>query len=218
MRHSGRQAQAWCWVPMALVLVFTGAGSAAAVDPPDGIEYDIVRYHDSLAIWLNLSRYFNEAEFRGLHDGVDYVCEVTVKLERPRRFWGNDHVAETTVMLRMAYQLLTEAYTIEAVEADTLGGRRTFLARENLMSFLQDSVLIPIAPQRDLPSNRSYRIGLTISRTALTRMNLAADGTSDGGSPIKFLFREFLKLTNYGRDDWSTTSRSFSLDEVWPFR
>ncbi|HQL25096.1 MAG TPA: hypothetical protein PKY95_11815, partial [candidate division Zixibacteria bacterium] len=65
-----------------LALILAAAAPARGADPPGGVEYDIVRADDSLAVWLNLTPFFGHPEYRSLQDGIDYACEIAIELQR----------------------------------------------------------------------------------------------------------------------------------------
>ena len=192
------------------------AVSTKAEAPPDNVEYDIVRYHDSLTIWLNLNRYLGETEFQSLREGIGYGLQWEVSLQRPRKLWGAETVTETASGLTIARRPVTEDFEILTPTPDSATARHIFLTRTDLRRYLSDSVLITLLPIDSLTPQPRYQVKLVIQRISLTSLNLAADGESPGTdtSPLKFLFRQFLTLTGYGRDEFSTTSRSFRLTEV----
>lgn len=216
MAGSSHAAVRWA-ILLLLPIAFGRAADAQSPEPPDNVEYDIVRHHDSLTVWLNLARYFDEREFRTLGEGIDYVFDISIRLTLPRKLWGSDHAASAKSQIRLSYQLAGRNFRLLFPVSDPATIERLFLDQNDVQSFLADSILIPVAPLDSLHANRSYRIDLDVSRISLTFINLAeGDLSSPESSPIKSLFREFLKITDYGRENWSTSSRSFRLIEVGP--
>lgn len=196
---------------LAVLLIAT---PATAQDPPDNVEYDIITRHDSLTVWLNLARYVGDGELQALSDGIGYACRVDLQLSHPRRLWGSTSVAATSREYILSYSLPTHNYCLAL--PDTSGPAYTFASADDLLDYLTDSVRIPICLIDSLPSGKSYRLSLDISRISLTSINLAAGNQAENPSTVKLLFREFLRLTGYGRDQWKTTSRTFRLSEVTP--
>ena len=215
-RTTGRQPKA---VPAVLLtlLMAVSAGSAAAEDVPGNIEYDIVRMNDSLAVWLNLARYFGADEFEAMADGIDYACTWSLELKRPRRFFGASKVATSEGHITLSNRLVTEDFVLHAPSSSGLETPRTFLRAADVRSFLSDSIYVRVAAIDSLDRRNHYVLKLSISCISLTSLNLATKGEGDrkDDSPLKFLFRQFLKLTGYARDEYSTTSRQFSLSEVY---
>lgn len=203
-------------VLLALILAVS-AGSAAAEDIPGNIEYDIVRKNDSLAVWLNLARYFTADEFEAMADGIDYACTWSLELKRPRRFFGANRVAASEGHITLSNRLVTEDFVLHGPNSDGVESSRTFLRAADVRSFLSDSIYVRIAAIDSLDSRNHYVLQLNVSRISLTSLNLATrdEGNRKDDSPLKFLFRQFLKLTGYARDEYSTTSRQFSLSEVY---
>ncbi len=185
-----------------------------AQDPPDNVEYDLIRHHDSLTAWLNLARYFGDPELQALSDGIGFACRIDLALSHPRKLWGSTPVATASREFLVSYNLPARSYRLTL--PDTTQPDHLFQLPDDLLTYLADSILIPICPIDSLPIGRNYRLSLDISRISLTGINLAADNQSDNPSAIRLLFREFLRLTGYGRDQWKTTSRTFRLAEITP--
>ncbi|MEW5994491.1 MAG: hypothetical protein AB1744_08860, partial [Candidatus Zixiibacteriota bacterium] len=112
-------------------------------------------------------------------------------------------------------RLVTEEFVLVA-DWQALAAQRCFLSLAALHAFLNDSVSLGIEKLCRLDRRKSYVLELDISCISLTDINLAVDGPSrdQSGSPVKYLFRQFLKLTGYGREDLSVKSRPFSLSEL----
>jgi hypothetical protein len=87
------------------------------------------------------------------------------------------------------------------------------------VGYLQDSVEITAIALDSLDQTSRYAVELSITSIVLSDLNLARREASRGesdGSPVQFLFRQFLNLTGYGSREYQTKSRSFSPDEIGP--
>jgi len=82
-----------------------------------------------------------------------------------------------------------------------------------LNHFLADSVIIPIINRDSVDSDRRYYIEITTTCISMTSLNLASLEKS-GDYPMKYLFRQFLDLTNYGRDELVVSSDLFRISEL----
>ncbi len=207
-------------IAAATSLVLLPLFAAVAVEPPDNIEYDIVRYQDSLTVWLNLSRYFGDDEFEFLANGIDYAVTCKIELNRPKKLFGTEKIEEKSATFRLSHRLATREFALSGPVGDSLRTLGTFLSPEETAAFLNDSILISLEEMDSLRSDRYYEIHIDITRISLTSLNLATTGEppDNSKSPIKYLFRQFLHITSYGRDEYSTVSRSFSLREIYSIR
>ncbi len=205
------------WPAVLLFGLLSGAWPAKA-QAPDNIEYTFARRNDSLVVWLNLARYFGDEQFEGLTDGIDYACRYEIALKRPRRIWGAEQVARVEGQVRVGYRSVTRNYTLTVFDRDSLEQSREFVAGDSLLQFLADSIWVATAAIDSLDRGAHYVMDLRISTISLTTFNLATEDEADDGpdSPVKYLFRQFLKATGYGREDYSTSSRKFSLSEIYP--
>jgi len=187
-------------------------------EPPDNIEYTFARRNDTLVAWLNLARYFGKEQISALTDGVAFACEYGITLKRPRRLWGAEQIARIRGRVRVAYRPVTRIFALSVSDADSTDTARDFATVDRALEFLEDSIWVPLAAIDSLDAGAHYVGDLSVAVISLTTFNLATEDQPDDGSnsPLKFLFRQFLKATGYGREDYSTSSRKFSLSEVYP--
>ena len=69
---------------------------------------------------------------------------------------------------------------------------------------------------KELGIRRRYVLKIKLTCISLTNFNLAADNdrSEEPGSPVKYLFAQFLRLTGFGRDEYTIETRPFSLSEI----
>ena len=198
-------------------MLLTGLGPPAEVradDTPE-VAYDIYRLDDSLAVLLDLTPLITARAVERLEDGVDLLVHCELRLEVPRRFWGTHQVAGHSFVLKVGYHPVTEEYLIES--SDEAGSEpKHFLSLAALYAHLRDSVECCLAVLDSLDSGRRHQLELKVTTVALTDLTPAAveEPEGDDGSPISFLFRQFLSLTGYGRKEYRTVSRPFALSEL----
>lgn len=202
-------------IPAVLLWVLLPLAAAAAPPAvPDNVDYTLVSKNDSLTVWIDLARYFGRAELELMSDGIDYACEMKVTLKRPRRIWGSEQIAVSSARWRLSYRLGTEDFWLTDSDTSKHGTHCFFVEADSLRAFLADSVYLPVAALADLRPDQRFVVELNIARISLTTFNLA---TTDGnGSPVRYLFHQFLKATSYGREEFSTSSRRFSTAEIKP--
>ena len=190
------------------------AATAAPPSVPDNIDYTLVSRNDSLTVWIDLGRYFGQPELELMSDVIDYACEMEVTLKRPRRIWGSEEIAVKSARWRLSYRLGTDDFLLTDSDTSTNGLRRLFVEQDSLRAFLADSIYLAVAALGELRTDQRFVVGLKIARISLTTFNLASP--EDGGSPVRYLFHQFLKATGYGREEYSTSSRRFSTAEIRP--
>jgi len=187
---------------------------ARAEDSPEMV-YDIFQRDGCLTVLLDLSPYITSRAVERLEDGVDLLIHASLKLEVPRRIWGSREVAESAFITKISYRPLTEEFLLEStVQSDTLP--RHFLSLASLYAHLRDSVECCLAEVDSLDSRSRHQVALKVTTIGLTDLNpgIVEESEEGDGSPIGYLFRQFLNLTGYGRKDYSAVSRPFSLSEL----
>jgi len=183
----------------------------------DQIEYDIFRQNDTLAAWVDFSFMLSAGNLKKLRDGIDLALEYRLTLASPRRLWGSNTIARTDDALKISYRRITEDFYITRLISEPDRELR-FISREELENYLKDSVLVSLVTIDSLDADKRFTLEIEITSITLTTLNLLSDGggADSTQSALKSLFKEFLKLTGYGRRELSVKSRPFSLDEVFP--
>ena len=180
------------------------------------IGYDIFSDSSRLTVWVDLAPFLGAAEVEQMQDGIDIILECNLTLSTPRRFFGERKVATQSRTLLISNRPVTEDYVVTIAEADS-NSAGPFISFGELHRYLRDSVEIVLTDLDSLVPHLRYALELRISTIHLTDMNLSSPrGLEEDQSepPVRFLFRQFLELTGYGRDEFSTKSRRFSLGEI----
>jgi hypothetical protein len=199
-----------------LVLVSGLLVSPVVADEPE-LTYDIYSRDGQLTIWVDLSPFIDGPTVSRLKDGIDVLIECQVSLQIPRRFFGDKQVTRKSQTTRLSYRGVTEEFRMTH-GFESKDSVITFVSLALLFQYFRDSVEIGLCPLDSLDNQERYVLGLDITTISLTDFNLAPEGDSsdEAESPLRYLFRQFLNLTDYGRNDYSTKSRPFSIDEISP--
>ena len=202
---------------LSTVLIFVILCPFARAADKDQIEYDIFRQNGNLTAWIDISFILSAGNLKKLRDGIDLALEYRLTLASPRRLWGSSTVARTNDALKISYRQITEDFYLTNLISEP-GREHRFIAREELEEYLKDSVLVGLVEIDSLDTDKRYTLEIEITSVTLTALNLLSDGggADSTQSALKSLFKEFLKLTGYGRRDLSVKSRPFSLDEIVP--
>jgi hypothetical protein len=207
MRSKTRSALLW------LALMVLGPSASQADDPE--LNFDIFIQDSCLTVWLDLAPLLNARALDRLESGVDLVLECRAALKIPRRLWGDRNVTVQASSLHLSYRKITKEYLITF--EDSLPG--ALIKAESmpvLYQFLRDSVTLRLSDLSELDPEKRYTLDLRVTSISLTDFNLAeqvgADDESD--SPLRYLFHQFLKITDYGRREYSAGSRPFALSEL----
>ncbi len=179
------------------------------------ISYDIYSRDKQLTVWVDLSPFVDASTLSRLEDGIDVLLECQVSLGIPRRFFGDTQVARRSDGRRLSYRAVTEEFVVTDLydpDKDAL----SFVSLASLFQHFRDSIEINLVSLDSLKDQERYVLTLNVTTISLTDLNLAPaeESPGDGESPLRFLFRQFLNITDYGRNEYSTKSRPFSLDEI----
>ena len=187
----------------------------AAAEDSAPFEYDIIGRDGHIAVWLNLAGFLTTVQVERLKEGIDVSLDYQLILSRPRRLWGAEQVAKTTGSVIIGYRIVTEGYFLSAAELG-FEGERHFVSLARLHQFLTDSIVVDMANFDELDPRRRYTVEVKLACIQLTSLNIASDDgfSGESSSPVKYLFRKFLRLTGFGREEYSVKSRLFSLSEV----
>jgi hypothetical protein len=196
-----------------LLALLLGAGSVEAQGT--GLAYDIFDRAGNLTAWLDLAPFLDSRSVEQLRDGIDLILDCQVSVGIPRRFFGDRRVARQTRSLLIRYRPVTEDFTLEVLD-DSSQSPRQYISLAGLHQFLHDSIEVAIASLDSLEASERYVLDVQIASISLTDINIGADRKSPEGaeSPVKYLFRRFLDVTGYGREEYEVRSRPFALSEL----
>ena len=201
-----------------LILVYLlAARPIVATDKSEPVEYDIFQREDRLSVRLNLAQYLSSRRVEQMKEGIGLAIEYRLVLSRPKRFWSAEEVAKSSNLVKIGYRIITEDFSLSAGQLG-LGDDRHFVSLARLHQFLSDSIVVDLAAYKELGIRRQYVLKIKLTCISLTNFNLAADNNSseEPGSPVKYLFTQFLRLTGFGRDEYTVETRPFSLSEISP--
>lgn len=207
------------WPRRLSVLIVAAAtiafGSPIKAQGSKEVEFDLIERNDSLAVLLDLSFLLTSAHISRLRDGIDLGIECRMTVRRPRKLFGSVKLTEQTTFCRLGFQLLTKGYQLTTAypgRSDTVS--LTSLSR--LHEYMTDSVVFTILKLDSLDRESRHVLDIEISAISLNSINLASgeDDPEADRSPLKLLFEQFLVLTDYGRETFSTSSRPFSRSEI----
>ncbi|UCC43109.1 MAG: DUF4390 domain-containing protein [Candidatus Zixiibacteriota bacterium] len=200
----------WLFGPILLLAL----GSARAQE--HHIPFDIFLENSNVTVWVDYSSLLSAEDSALLHDGIDILMTGQFKLVSPRRLFGNRLVAQEQNALHISYGPVTETYEL-LLPPESWFAPRVFAASADLRQYLRDSITVTMEGTDSLDRERRYSLQLRITTTALTDLNTTAgssEQTDAPASPIRLLFREFLRLTGYGRRVTEAKSISFSLRDL----
>jgi len=201
-----------------VVLLLLASGPARPQSGPEAdpeIYYDLFVRDSCLTVLIDLAPFLTSRAIDRLHDGIDLAVHCRADLVVPRRFWGDQLASRRERTIRLSYRKITDDYLLEPGDPPERE-RLPFSSLDDLLLFLGDSIEICVSQMRELnPANR-HAVELKITTISLTDLNLAeaTDDSRGDESPVRYMFRQFLKLTDYGRREYSAKSRSFSLSEL----
>jgi hypothetical protein len=186
-----------------------------AADETEQIEFDIFDSDGTMTVWADLSGLISSKRVSQLQEGIDLGIEYQLSLHRPRRLWGAERKAQIVGAYRIGYRLITQDYFISSLSEETSPDRH-FLTLDDLHQFLADSITFGLVALESVSKSEQYFTRLKVTCISLTSLNLADGEGSDesGASAIRWLFKGFLELTNFGREDHEVQSRPFSLSEI----
>ncbi len=197
---------------MSLVVVGFVPGPVLAQDE---VEFNIYKRDGTVAVWLNLASRVSRAQVDKIRDGIDLVIEYKLRLAVPRKLFGDRLVAERSAAIRLSYRPVTEDFTFEELlpRSDSV---RMFLSWSQLRRHLSDSVSVALTPVDQLDPQAGYTLEINLTLMSMTELSLgpASSDTAASVSPLRYLFRQFLVLTAFGKEEFSTKSRPFSLSEI----
>lgn len=201
---------------MLALLLPIGETARAQSGTSESILMDLSREDDTLVVWADASSLLKSSVISRLRDGIGLRLECRAWLRRPRRMLGSEEIAYTSKNVLLAYQVATEQYTLSIGLKDSIVDI-WFPSLARVSAYLTDSLGLPIIPLDSLSPSQRYEVKLRVTAISIAGMSLEDPEEGSGsGSPLGFLFRQFLEITGYGREDYSTKSRQFSISELTP--
>jgi len=194
------------------IMILTSTESSSAQD--QDYQFDIFQRDSFLVIHPNLSSFINSEKVSLLRDGVNYAFEYQITLLRPRRLWGAVQIEQKIEAVAIGFRLLTEEYTLTPFPIDTSSKELRFISLAKLHQYLADSIEVFLLKSDKLDKGKSYKVELKTNAIALTTLNLISSENNNNESPVKFLFRKFLDITSYGREEKTTSSVPFKLSDL----
>ncbi len=175
--------------------------------------YDLFIRDSCLTTWIDLSPLLDGQGWDRLSDGVDIALECRVELSTPRWLWSDHQVTERVRTVRLSYRKVTDDFVLDPGDSSQA---RTLIDSGKIEGYLADSVEICVQKVSAIDPEKTLKVNFKITSIFLTDLNLADKVSSDEGadSPVKYLFRRFLELTDYGRRQYSVKSRPFTLGDV----
>ncbi len=177
-------------------------------------QFDIFIYDSSIVIHPDLSSFINSEKTNLLRDGINYALEYQVTLLRPRHIWGAVQIVQKTEAFAIGYRLLTKEYSLTHFPIDTSLSDLRFSSLAKLHQYLADSIEVNLIKSDNLNNENRYKIELKTSSIALTTLNLISSENEKNGSPVKYLFRQFLEFTSYGREENTVSSVPFKISDL----
>jgi hypothetical protein len=199
----------------AILLAAVIASGVAAEDDYE-INYDAYVKGSCLTVWLDLAPLISSQSVQRLRDGVDLAIECRAELGTPRRFWGDRSIATHNRYLRLSHREVTSDFLLTTPGDSLAHPDRRFGSLATLHAYLRDSVDLCVAALADLDSDQRYFLSLSVTTISMFDINIDNPKTDsdESESPVKFLFRQFLLLTDYGREQYSTRSSEFQISDL----
>ena len=204
----------WKSFPLCLVLLFC-LSPAVTAQGPAGIDFDLWESNDSLTVQLDLAPYITSRRISQLREGIEFAIEYEVALKRPRRLWGKETISRAGRTVRIGQRAATEDFEV-TVSGKAFEVSRILPSLPRLHQHLSDSQVVVLAGIDRLSAGVYYLLELKITCVSLTKANLAFDDDSgrEAKSPIKYLFKKFLQMTDFGREEFHAESAPFSLSDI----
>jgi len=195
-----------------IIMIMTNTKSASA--QTQDYQFNFFLRDSFLVFQPDLSSFINSEKNSLLRDGVDYAIEFQITLLRPRRLWGAVQIAQKTEAIVIGFRFLTEEYTLTHLPIDSSLKELRFISLAKLHQFLTDSIILNVPLPDQLNKENTYKIEFKTTSIALTTLNLISSDNNQDDSPVKFLFRQFLDFTGYGREEKTISTVPFKLSEL----
>ncbi|HLK71330.1 MAG TPA: DUF4390 domain-containing protein [Steroidobacteraceae bacterium] len=151
LARTGRQLARAACLSSIVLSPLAGLTLAQAQGPLDGtFQIDaayVVLDHDVLELNSRVHYPDNEQIRRALQDGITLAFDVEVVIERPRRFWFNATLLDTTLRRELTYHAVTGRYVVRN-EAGV--SQQSFATLDEALEQLGDIEDLPILVQSQL--------------------------------------------------------------------
>lgn len=195
-----------------IIFLLIMPGHIFAQDNAELFDFNILLLDDYLTVKLNLEPFISSSNYSQMKDGIDLAIQYDISLVKPKKFWGSKKIINNSGVYRIGYQMITKNYYICCAMEDSLKNSYNSLA--TLSEFLADSVIFKLIEKDSLDIQTQYYISFKISCISMTSLNLPPDNNDKSETPIKYLFKKFLDITNFGREEFEGESRLFFLSEL----
>lgn len=189
--------------------------SAAFIHAAETPDFGVLDHEPNLAAWVDLAPLVSKSRVEKIRDGVDFLIDFRLILNRPKRFFGAETVVSRHGIIQIGYRIVTEDFIVRTGGED-FRNEGKFANLAELHRYLTDSIMVDLADYSELDSLQRYRLKLEVACISMSGLNLEPSPDSSVGdeSAVKYLFRHFLKLTGFGRDSFSGETLLFSPAEV----
>ncbi|MFQ5499067.1 MAG: DUF4390 domain-containing protein [Candidatus Zixiibacteriota bacterium] len=168
----------------------------------------------SLLVGVDLTGLITSSRVDRLQQGINIKVVVDIELRQPRRLFGTRKIGAAKGAISIDHDPVTHNYRLTRHDLNPPQGR-SFFSLAGLHKYLADSVILPLATTEPLGRYRLFTLHCQSTVISLTSIDLTDPDSADrSDSPVEYLFRQFLILTDFGREQFSFSSRPFSLSEL----
>lgn len=184
-------------------------------EPGDDFGFDIYVEDKNVIVWVDLAQLVGQEQIDQLRDGANLGFELTFRLDLPRRLFGDQTAVLNVQSVAISYNLITETFSASFSE-DEFERQVSFFKTSDFREYLADSLSFQIAPYEDLEADQQYVLKIKVLRLSMSEPPETGDSQveSESSSLLKSVFRQFLDLTAFGRQEFSAESRALSASEL----
>lgn len=96
--------------------------------------------------------------------GIPLYFELEVVLERPRKYWSNEHIATRNLTYRLSYHSLTRQYRLSQVSQVSAGSLyQNFSSLADALRVMSRINALPIAERRAITPGETYMASMRLS-------------------------------------------------------
>lgn len=195
---------------LVLAVLATGSVSGQAADQ---FPFDVGLRDSCLTVWVDLSELPSSDRARSIREGLDFLVSGRVQVRGPALILGSRVLGSTEFSAHFSYDPISREYKLRSPSGHFDDCR--FASMASFRRFLRDSISVCVVPVDSLDSETRVKVHLLLTTIQLTDINLATQSSAESSpSPIRYLFRQFLTLSGYGREEFEMDSRWFSLSEL----
>ena len=186
-----------------------------AADPDDDFSFDIYAQDENVEVWVDINQLVSESHWSRLKDGGEIAFEFSFSLTVPRKLFGESEAVKNEQAIKLSYHIVTETYYC-GFSSDQFENPVRFASMEDLSQYLADSLTFAITEIDKLDSDRKHTLKIAVTRVSIADLSRYAtnDDNPSANSPLEPLFRAFLNLTQFGRQEFRARSRPLSVDEL----